>query len=334
MTLVPRGPWPTLLAFAAAVPLWGCAGGATGPGPQPVVRPAPSDTVRVTTFGDSNTDMAWSSAEPYVRARSYVSDALPRPAVGDPHHPEQLAGLVVLRWSATAPLPIRVVNHAVSGTTTGGGGHGGADRNGNGAPNARTVVNGVSRFEGEVLGRGLPWAGGEPVGEAYPQGALVRTGAYVPDATDFAYVSMGTNDPADAGMTAEQTVANLAWMVDQWTGAGHAAGHLVLTTLPPRLDLDLGEVIPSINAGIRALAARTGAGLIDLAAFTSADDGRTWRDPSMHIGDRLHYTTPVREWIAVQLVAYMAARLPARTAGAGTAPAAVPPPVDAGTGNR
>ena len=201
-----------------------------------------------------------------------------------------------------------MVNHAIAGTTSGGGAHGGADRNRNGAPNAGTVVGGVTRFEGEVLGRAYPWSGGEPTGAAYPGGAIRRVQAYAPVPGDFVYVSIGTNDFADAGMSGAQTLANLGWMVARWTGAGHAADHFVLTTLAPRQDRPaLDTLLPNLNAGIRGLAARTGVGLIDLAAHTSPDDGRTWRDSTMHIGDRLHYTTPVRAWIADQLVAYMRA---------------------------
>ena len=118
--------------------------------------PAAQAPVRVTTFGDSNTDMAWSPEEPHVRARSYVSDGVPRPAPGDPNAPETLAGLIEARWRAQSARPIRVVNHGISGTTSAGGGQGGADRNTNGAPNARTVVGGVTRFEGEVLGAAYP----------------------------------------------------------------------------------------------------------------------------------------------------------------------------------
>jgi lysophospholipase L1-like esterase len=295
------------LLLACAPALTACAGVVPS---APPVSPA-ADTVRVTTFGDSNTDMAWSAVEPHVRARSYVSDLPPRPQPGVANDPDQLAGLVEARWHAQRTSPVRVVNHGISGTTSGGGGHGGADRNRNGAPNARAAVGGVTRFEGEVLGRGLPWSGGEPAGDAYPSGPILRVNAYVPGANDFAYVSIGTNDLADAGMTAAETLENLGWMVEQWVAAGHAADHIVLTTLPPRQDRDLGDAIPTINAGVRALASRTGAGLIDLAAHTSPDDGRTWRDTSMHIGDRLHYTTPVRDWIAGQLVSYIAARVAA-----------------------
>ena len=78
---------------------------------------------------------------------------------------------------------------------------------------------------------------------------------------------------------------------------------------PPRPERpEVTAAIVAVNDSVRALARRTGAGLIDLAAHTSSDGGRTWRDPSMHVGDRLHYTTPVRAWIADQLVAYMLAR--------------------------
>lgn len=299
-----------VLLFAVAP--WSGAGGCVRPGARGPVSvataPAAGDTVRVTTFGDSNTDMAWSPDAPHVRARSYVSDGVPRPPADAPNDTAQLAGLVERRWRATSPRAVRVVNHAISGTTTGGGGHGGADRNRNGAPNARTAVAGVTRFEGEVLGRAYPWSGGEPVGAAYPAGPVRRVNAYAPGPNDFVYISLGTNDFADGAMSAARTVENLAWMVDAWRAAGRAPDHLVLTTLAPRLDRPgAGDVIATVNAGVRALARRTGVGLIDLAAFTSADDGRTWRDPAMHVGDQLHYTTPVRAWLADQLVAYVGA---------------------------
>jgi hypothetical protein len=133
--------------------------------------------------------------------------------------------------------------------------------------------------------------------------------AYTPGPDDFAYVSMGTNDYANDGVPAPVTAANLGWMVGRWTAAGHRADHLVLTTLAPRPERpEVTAAIVAINDSVRAIARRTGAGLIDLAAHTSPDDGRTWRDPAMHVGDRLHYTTPVRAWIADQLVAYMLAR--------------------------
>jgi lysophospholipase L1-like esterase len=234
--------------------------------------------VRVTTFGDSNTDMAWSTDEPRVRARSYVSDGAPRPRADAPNAAGQLAGLVEGRWTRLSARPIRVVNHAISGTTTGGGGHGGRDRNDAGAPNARTVVGGVTRFEAEVLGLGFPWAGGEPPGAAFPAGGVRRVNAYTPGPDDFAYVSMGTNDLANDGMPVEATLRNLAWMAERWTAAGHRADHLVVTTLAPhQRTRALGPSIVAINAGVRALAARTGVGLVDLAAYTSADDGLTWR---------------------------------------------------------
>ncbi|MBB4639235.1 SGNH/GDSL hydrolase family protein [Longimicrobium terrae] len=304
--------WPILLVLAA-VPLGGCGDSSTGP--APIASLAPADTVRVTTFGDSNTDMAWSFAEPHVLARSYVSDAPPRPSAAAGNHGEQLAGRMELRWRALQPMPIRVVNHGITGTTTGGGDHGGPDRNGNGSPNARAMVNGITRFQAEVLGMGAPWSGGEPFGTAFPQGGIVRVNAYVPDSTDFAYVSLGTND-FGSGIAPARTIQNLEWMMDQWMAAGHAADHLVLTTLAPRPGLEQGDAIAEVNAGIREMAARTGAGLIDLGAFATADDGLSWRAPWMHIGDGVHYTTPVRDWITEQMVSYMASRIPSRNGAA------------------
>ncbi|MFL5539984.1 MAG: SGNH/GDSL hydrolase family protein [Longimicrobiaceae bacterium] len=296
-----RPRWPAVMLLAAAAHLSGC-DRATGP---PADRPG---TVRVVTFGDSNTDIGWSTVAPFIRARSYVSDLPPRLAPHAHHDAAQLAGLVEQRWRATQGPPIRVVNHGVAGTTTGGGGHGGGNRSGYSAPNARTVVNGITRFEGEVLGRGYPWSGAEP---ASP---VRRVNAFIPGPVDFAYVSIGTNDLTD-GIPSSQTLENLEWMVQQWTGAGLAPDHLVLTTLPPRGDVaGVSAALPAINAGIRALASHAGTGLIDLAAYTSADDGVTWRDASLHVGDGVHYTTAVRAWIADQLVAWMAAHASAPAA--------------------
>lgn len=274
---------------------------------------AAGDTLRVTTFGDSNTDWGTGEAEPFVRAKSYISDTPPRLAPDAPNAPEQLAGLIEARWRATSARPIRVVNHAIAGTNTGGNA-GTPARNRNGAPNVQTVVGGATRFDGEVLGRAYPWSGGEPTSAAYPSGAIRRVNAYVPGPDDFVYVSFGTNDLADAGIPPAQTVANLGWIVDHWTAAGHPADHLVFTTLAPRPERPaVADAIVAVNAGVTALARARGAGLIDLSGFTSADGGRTWRDSSQHIGDRLHYTTPVRAWLADQLVAYMRAHARAST---------------------
>jgi hypothetical protein len=48
----------------------------------------------------------------------------------------------------------------------------------NGAPQARTLVSGITRFEGEVLGAAWPWSGGEPVNTVFPDGALRRVQAF------------------------------------------------------------------------------------------------------------------------------------------------------------
>jgi lysophospholipase L1-like esterase len=273
---------------------------------------APSDTVHVVTFGDSNTDFGWAGTDPRPRARSYISDGPSlRPAPGDTSSQFTVAGKIERLWRAESAIPIRAVNHGISGTTTGGGGHGGRDRNPAGAPNMRAVVDGVTRFDGEVLGAHYPWSGGEPTNAAFPNGAILRANAFVPGAHDFAYVSIGTNDLPNDSIPPARTIENLTWMVQRWISTGHAPDRLVITTLAPDFRSEAANEIPTLNKAIRALAARTGVGLIDLASYTSDDDGRTWKSAAMHIGDRLHYSEAVREWIAAQMVEYVQARVSA-----------------------
>jgi lysophospholipase L1-like esterase len=200
------------------------------------------------------------------------------------------------------------VNHGIGGTTTGGGAYGGPNRHSLGGPQARTLVSGVTRFQGEVLGAKWPWSGGEPVNLKYVDGALRRVQAFVPGVDDFVYVSMGTNDRA-SGISTQQTLANLRWMIDTWLAAGRRADHFLLTTLAPRTGAS-GANFPALNDGIRALAGSKGVVLIDLAYYTSADNGRTWRSRSLHVGDGLHYSESVRSWIAGRVVTEMRKRVP------------------------
>lgn len=276
--------------------------------PESCATTAPPGVVRVVLFGDSNTDRCTGTAG---AKSSYVSVD---PALGPnaPHQACQVAGKIETEWGA---LPrsevIEAVNHGISSTATGGGGFGWQDRTNQGSPNARTVVNGTTRFEAEVLGVGFPWSGGEPTNQYFPVGSVTRVNAFVPGPNDFVYVSMGTNDAETSrNMTAAQTETNLRWMIDQWTAAGKAADHFMLTTLPPRSGASSATAIPERNALIRALAADLGVHLIDIAAMTSDDDGETWRNASLHIGDGIHYTDAVRGLIADEVVSWMSATTP------------------------
>jgi hypothetical protein len=265
--------------------------------------------VRVVLFGDSNTDLC-QEVQPPNRISSYVS-VKPRLKPGDPPLICSVAGKVDSAWRSRRTDAFRVVNHGIASSTTGGGGFGGPDRTSSGAPNARTPVNGVTRFEGEVLGTAYPWAGGEPVNSYFP-GPLLRINAFGPGANDFAYVSMGTNDDAGATrqLTAAQTVANLRWMAERWIAAGGARDHFILTTLAPRTGANSPTSIPDRNTLIRALATSLGLHLVDLAAFVSNDNGATWRSSSLNIGDGIHYTQAVRSWLGGQVAQWMAVETP------------------------
>jgi hypothetical protein len=265
--------------------------------------------VRLVLFGDSNTDRC-EEIQPPNRISSYVS-VKPRLKPTDPPLACSVPGKADSAWRSLRAEAFRVVNHAIAGTTTGGGGFGGPDRTSQGAPNARTQVNGVTRFEGEVVGTAYPWAGGEPVNAYFP-GPVLRLNAFGPGAHDFAYVSMGTNDDAGATrkLTAAQTAANLRWMAQQWIAAGGTPDHFILTTLAPRNDANSPTSIPDRNTLIRALATELGLHLVDLAAFVSDDNGATWRSASLNIGDGIHYTQAVRSWLGGQVAGWVSAETP------------------------
>lgn len=283
--------------LALLLPLAGCGDDASGPSdPDPDSGP-----VRLVIFGDSNVDYGYSGST--LTVASYVSNSELRLAPSDPHSPLQVSGKVAEKWAASQSRPIRVVNHAIGGTTTGGGAGGGPERE-HGAPNARTVVHGITRFEAEVLGRGQPWHGNES-GNNYPDGPIVRSQAFQPGPDDFAFIAMGINFLKVIGV--QQNLANLEWMVDEWTGAGLPADGLILSTIAPSA-VEPADDIAAMNEGIRDLARRRGTGLVDVANRVSDDDGRTWRRPSLHIGDGIHYREVVRDWIAERLVEYMATR--------------------------
>src|SRR5688572_22620079 len=259
--------------------------------------------VQVVTFGDSNTDYGYSGNSFSIVAASYVSN-FPSKKLGpnEPNSSFQLAGKIESRWRANRTKSIVVVNHAVGGTTTGTG------RTILFSPNAREVVNGVTRFEGEALGMAYPWSGGEAASEYYPSGAIARVQAFTPRPSDFLYISMGTND-LGAGISTASTVVNLEWMVDLWIARGVAANHIIVTTLPPRQPGQSAS-IPALNAAIRAKFQPKGVNVIDIAGMTSNDDGATWRHPRLHVGDSVHYAEEVRDVIADRIVSILMALTP------------------------
>jgi hypothetical protein len=256
--------------------------------------------VQLVTFGDSNTDYGYSGSNFPIVAASYVSNA-PAKKLGpnEPNSSFQLAGKIESRWRANRSQTIVVVNHAVGGTTTGTG------RTILFSPNAREVVNGVTRFEGEALGVSYPWSGGEAPSEYYPTGPIARVQAFTPRPSDFLYLSMGTND-SGAGISTASTIVNLEWMVDLWIARGIPANHIIVTTLPPRAPGQSASM-PALNAAIRAKFQAKGVNVIDIAGMTSNDDGATWRRSSLHVGDAVHYAEEVREVIADRIVAIMLA---------------------------
>lgn len=254
--------------------------------------------VQIVTFGDSNTDFGFEGTSPIKRVGSYVSSGDPaiRLSASAPNSPLQLAGKIEARWRANRPETIRAVNHGISGTLTGAG------RTIVFAPNALESVGGFTRYQGEVLGMGYPWNGGEPTNEFYPGGSILRTNAFTPRSSDFAYVSIGTNDVIN-NVPLTTIRANLEIMIDQWIQSGRSPSHFMITTLPP-LGQTGRKAIQDLNVLIRTLASSKNVRLIDIAAITSAD-GLNWTNASFHVGDYLHYSESVRSTIADQVVSVM-----------------------------
>lgn len=268
--------------------------------------------VQVVTFGDSNTDFGFSGANPTALFSSYVSNA---PSNGtrvrlgpdDPNRSVQLAGKIESRWRTARPdKTIRVVNHGISGTFTGAG------RDAIfGTPNALEAVNGVTRFQGEVLGFAYPWSGGEPTNDVYPNGPVLRIQAFQPRNSDFAYMLLGTNDVRN-GFSTTTILANLETMVDQWIALGRPANHFIIVTLPP-CDKPACSVVPSLNDQIRSRFGAKGARVLSLDSFVSNNRGLTWNSTctfdgvstACHVGDSLHFSEVVRDWLADNVVSIM-----------------------------
>jgi uncharacterized protein YjdB/lysophospholipase L1-like esterase len=280
---------------------------ATAPVVAPVTFTATGTVrVQVVTFGDSNTDAGYAGTDPVAKVGSYVSSGVSiRVPAGTPNSSLQLAGKIEAQWRARRPQTIRVVNHGISGTSTGTG------RTGPGAPNARTEVNGVTRFAGEVLGLAYPWSGGEPTGLSYPNGPILRVQAFRPRPDDFVYISMGTNDLTE-GVAPATVASNLEWMIDQWIAAGLPADHILMTTLPPRSPSN--PAIPTLNNLIRGLGAK-GIHIVELTTIVSDDNGLNWKStgPQPYVSEAppvLHYAEWVRDALADLVVTYISSKTP------------------------
>ena len=263
--------------------------------------------VQIVTFGDSNTDLGFAGTDPAAKVGSYISGINPaiRLSPDAPNNALQLAAKIESRWKANRPTQtIRAVNHGIAGTSTNSG------TSILTSPNGLHVVNGVTRFAGEVLGAAYPWNGGEGTNDFYPSGSILRVQAFRPRAVDYGYISIGTNDigPTELGVIA--TVAsikiNLETMIDAWIQAGLPPNHLIITTLPPRrTGTSDNSRILALNALIRGFGAK-GVRVIDLAVFTFSDDGSTWKTPTLHVNnDELHYSETVRDWLGDQIVSIM-----------------------------
>jgi hypothetical protein len=250
-------------------------GGAISPPSSIVSTVVPS--FRLAMIGDSNLQNGKDGRS--TVATSYLEGGTRSIDPDDyPDHPKLLSGKVM-----ALRADVEAVNHGIGSTQTGTG-------TVSGRPYALHSIEGVTRFEAEILGRGYPWtATGIP-----------RTNAFTPTSADFGYYSLGVND-IWARVSPETIRANINTAIDLWLDAGLTAANLMVTTIGPRVGNQYAYRIPAANALIRELVEAKGVSLIDIAALVSDDDGLTWKDPGMHTGDGVHYTETVNDLIAAEI---------------------------------
>jgi hypothetical protein len=237
--------------------------------------------IRLALIGDSNLERGKSGTS--TVATSYVSGTtLSIDPEAYPDHPKLMSGKIM-----AFRADVEAVNHGISSTRTGTG-------TVSGRPDALHSINGVTRFEAEVLGKGYPWTAA----------SIPRVNAFTPTPVDYGYYALGVND-ISSGISPETIRDNIGTAIDMWLAAGLPPEHLMVATIGPRLGNTYAHNIPATNQLIRALVAAKGVSLVDIAALVSDDDGLTWKSDDLHTGDGLHYTEATLDLIAAEVSALM-----------------------------
>ena len=101
---------------------------------------------------------------------------------------------------------------------------------------------------------------------------------------DLATVFSGTNDVTARRFDVAAVASDVARMQAMLVGAGATVLTFTLPDLTPVMPLARGLAprVRALNAAIRAACARTGATLLDFAAYPVAGDARLWSDDRLH----------------------------------------------------
>lgn len=236
--------------------------------------------IRLTMIGDSNLQRGADERDRVV-VKSYVGNGS-KPAI-DPDdyldHPSLISGRIMLLRP-----DIEATNHGIDGTESGTG-LGNTDR-----ANALRVIDGYTRFEGEMLGKDYPWK----------EEGIKRVNAFAPSNDDYGYYSFGVNDIHD-GVSPSKIRSNIATAIDLWEASGLSASKLMIATISPRPEGDNQENVPEANERIRDLVDDRGAILIDTAELVSNDDGLSWKGSKYHT-DGIHFSDFTCDRIANEIV--------------------------------
>jgi hypothetical protein len=104
----------------------------------------------------------------------------------------------------------------------------------------------------------------------------------------------------------EERQQPLPWVKPRRSGTRWSA--TCFPSLAPRGDANSPSSIPDRNTLIRALASDLGVHLIDLTHVGQQQSDL--EEPSLNIGDGVHYTEAVRTWLGDQIVSWMSAKEP------------------------
>lgn len=236
--------------------------------------------IRLTMIGDSNLQRGANENDRVV-VKSYVGNGS-RPAVDPddyPDHPSLISGRIMLLRP-----DIEAVNHGIDGTESGTG-LGNTNR-----ANALRVIDGFTRFEAEMLGKGYPWS----------EDGVERVNAFTPTAADYGYFSFGVNDIHD-GHSPEEIRGNFATAIDLWEAEGLSASRFMITTITPRPEGKHQANVPITNNLLRELASARGAILIDTCGLVSNDNGLSWKSSAYHT-DGIHFSALTCDLVAAEII--------------------------------
>jgi hypothetical protein len=170
------------------------------------------------------------------------------------------------------------------------------------APSVQVIDEGVGGAQSSIVGSGQPATNGyntTPINAEVPQDPTV------------AFLEYGINDVLQGTLTAAQTTANLALMIQELQSAGTE----VVLVIPNAINnASWNAEIPTLRSDVDALAIHYNVGVIDLSA-TSGDNGASLEAQGLLVSDGVHPSAAYDAQVGNQIAGLLTAPL---SSGTGT----------------